>query len=137
MNTTAPQNPFVPASPPVSATVVPEPTPSSRPKRRSSRAAGPAKLAKAKKPRKAKIITTTEQAIADVIGKKPRKPRAAKKAAKAPRAAGKLDINSIVQATVGLKAEEAKLLLSIVSKLGDLGKSGKVKVVAALAKLFS
>jgi hypothetical protein len=70
--------------------------------------------------------------------KKPRKPRVDKKKAKAPKAAsGKLGINEIVSATVGLKAEEAKLLLAIVSKLGDLNKGGKVKVTAALGKLFS
>lgn len=68
--------------------------------------------------------------------KKARKPRAAKTVA--PKAAtGKLGINEIVSATVGLKADEAKLLLSIVTKLGDLNKSGKVKVTAALGKLFS
>ena len=66
--------------------------------------------------------------------KKPRKPRAAK-AAKAPRAA-KVGINEIVTATVGLKADEAKLLLSLVDKLGALGKARKGKVVAALAQLF-
>lgn len=41
-----------------------------------------------------------------------------------------------MSATVGLKEDEAKLLLTIVSKLGDLNKTGKVKVVGALGRLF-
>lgn len=68
----------------------------------------------------------------------PKKSKRAAKKVTTPRtpSVGKLDINAIVSATVGLKQDEAKLLLAIVGKLGDLNKTGKVKVVGALGRLF-
>lgn len=51
--------------------------------------------------------------------------------------AGKLGINEIVSATVGLKEDQATVLLNIVESLEHLKKSAKSKVIEALAKLFS
>ena len=42
----------------------------------------------------------------------------------------------LVTAAVGLKEDEATVLLNIVQSLGHLKKSAKPKVLAALAKLF-
>jgi hypothetical protein len=100
-----------------------------RPKRQARRAAA----LKPQKARRARKPVFVEAPAAAPAPKKPRKPRAAKKDA-AP--ARKLDLNAIVSATVGLKAEEAKALLAIVGKLDGLAKSRKGKVVAALNKLF-
>jgi hypothetical protein len=66
--------------------------------------------------------------------KKVRKPRVAKKTVAKP--SGKLGINEIVSATVGLKENEATVLLNIVQSLEHLKKSAKPKVLAALGKLF-
>lgn len=63
---------------------------------------------------------------------KVRKPRVAKVAK-----SGKLGINEIVQATIGLKADEAKALLSIHAGISEFNKKGRAKIVAALAKLFA
>lgn len=140
MNTTAPQNPFVPAPPPFQPLAAETSLAATeRPKRRAGRPAKAVKAKKVKKPPRHNLAAQVATLGADSLlppTKKPRKPRVAKKA-KAPRAsAGKLGINEIVSATVGLKAEEAKALLAVVSRLGDLSKGGKVKVTAALGKLF-
>jgi hypothetical protein len=137
MNTTPQlQSPFVPVSPPQPAPAAP--TPRVRKPRTSSTApAADPPERRASRPRRAKKARAVPAATAaPVPTKRPRKARVAKKAATPRASTGKLDINSIVSATVGLKADEAKMLLSIVGKLGDLGKPGKTKVIGALGKLF-
>lgn len=100
-----------------------------RPKRRAAKKAAKAARKVGKSPRLADPYVAMAAEIA------PKKAKRAKKTA-TPRASsvGKLDINAIVSATVGLKQDEA---LSIVGKLGDLNKTGKVKVVGALGRLFA
>ena len=131
--TDAPTNPFIPAQP-----FQPQEPPATRPKKqRGGRKATPSAAERPKrrasKP-KADPYAALAALEATAPDRKPRKPRVAK-VAKAPRA-GKVGINEIVTATVGLKADEAKLLLTLVDKLGALGKARKGKVVAALAQLF-
>lgn len=121
------QNPFVPQMPPGSKTQTAEPE---RTKRRKAAKA----VAAPKAPRKVRQSSGIPlTAPAGEKGSKVRKPRAAKAA---PVPTGKLDISTIVTAAVGLKEDEATVLLAIVQSLGHLKKSAKPKVLAALAKLF-
>lgn len=50
---------------------------------------------------------------------------------------GKIGVTEIVNATLGLNADEAKALLHLHAKIGDLGKKSQSKIVSALAKLFA
>jgi hypothetical protein len=116
-------NPFIPVSPPTTEMPAAE-----RPKRGPRKAKADAFIDAVTKPaRKPRVAKAT---ASDKPG---RKPRVAKVVAAKP---GKLGINEIVSATVGLKEDEAAALLNIVQSLGDLKKSAKPKVLAALGKLF-
>jgi hypothetical protein len=114
--------PFVPVGPADAALVAPE---------KQKRRAGTRKAKAVKIPRVPKILKAVE--VTPVPVKKPRKPRAVAKA----KPAGKLGINEIVSATVGLKEDEAKTLLKIVGMLADHKKSSKPKILSALGKLFA
>lgn len=116
---------------------VPEPA-TERPKRRAGgkKAAKPKKARTPRAPRPTFTTAPIPPQTAAPAPKKARKPRVAPPKRKAAAPSAKLGINEIVSATVGLKAEEAKMLLSIVGKLNDFNKAGKLKVVGALGKLF-
>lgn len=103
--------------------------------------------AKTKKPRKtakraAPLTVATKADVEAAVQRKKRSPDSSRKAAatrkaRTPAPRGKLGMNEIISAAVGLKEEEAAALLGCVEQIQTLKKSAKPKVVAALGRLFA
>ena len=126
-------NPFIPASPPTTSSETPG---AERPKR------GPRKAKEvvekpARKARAHPLGSASGDRKAAATAKPARKGRAAKATVlDAVKFGTKFDIYTIINAAVGLKEDEATVLLEVVKTLNNLKKSSKPKVLAALDKLF-
>lgn len=119
---------FAAATPPVTNGAPPEPAKPARKGRGPRKAAvggqvdPPVAVNKRGRPAKAEGASAT------------RKPRAQATPAKG---TGKLDLSTILSATVGLSADEARMLTLAVNGLQKVSKKSRGKIVVALGRIFT